>query len=62
MKAEELKVIDALADAWKAFQQLPDLHSSDEVDFMNAIHTAQRIVLARPQLRTFINALVVPPK
>lgn len=48
---EERRVLDILADAWNAFITLPLEHESERVDFMNAIHDAQYIVMARPAQR-----------
>lgn len=49
---EEQDVMFKLADAWNGFVKLDLLHRSDREDFMRAIHAAQNIVLARPELRT----------
>lgn len=48
---EEKQAFSCLAEAWNAFVDLPALHSDDRTEFRQAIHQAQRIVLARPALR-----------
>ncbi|WP_139150004.1 hypothetical protein [Sphingobium yanoikuyae] len=51
MTEDELAVVDQLGHAWDGFLRLPALHSSDRMDFMKAIHDAQRIIMARPAMR-----------
>ena len=46
-KPEELRVLDLLGQAWNEFVALPEEHSADRVEFMQAIHAAQNVVLAR---------------
>jgi hypothetical protein len=48
---DERLICDCLAAAWRLFLTLPELHQWDRVEFMHAIHEAQRIVLARPAVR-----------
>jgi len=51
LTGEENEVFSRLAEAWNAFVALPAIHSCDRADFLQAIHQAQRVVLARPVLR-----------
>jgi hypothetical protein len=46
--SEETKVLNSLADAWNLFIAMPELHQSDRQEFMQAIHAAQNIIMARP--------------
>jgi hypothetical protein len=48
----EQRVVAVLGQAWNMFLELPDLHPSDRQEFMQAIHQAQNIVLARVGLRS----------
>jgi hypothetical protein len=48
---DEHKVMCHLVETWNAFLELPEMHPSHRQEFMQAIHAAQRIVLARPALR-----------
>jgi hypothetical protein len=48
LTAEELRVIDLLAYAWNAFMTLDAVHPEDQNEFRMAIHSAQKIVMARP--------------
>lgn len=59
MTADEMAIVEQLGDAWDAYLQLPVLHPSDRVDFMNAIHAAQRIVMARAAVRGLRRSPVV---
>jgi hypothetical protein len=52
MTAEEKAVIDRLADAWNSFLKLQSEHPDDLLEFRQAIHRAQNIVLSRPTRRT----------
>lgn len=47
----ELRVLELLGAAAKAFWLLPDEHPSDSAEFVAAVHAAQNIVLARPGYR-----------
>ena len=51
MNNEEKEILELLAKCWNLFLVLPELHPCDRQEFMQAIHAAQNIVLARPQLR-----------
>lgn len=51
MTGEEMAVVERLGEAWNAFLALPAQHSSDRLDFLKAIHDAQRIIMARPAMR-----------
>jgi hypothetical protein len=44
---KEMKVVDLLAESYNAFTELPVLHPNDHVEFVQAIHAAQNIVMAR---------------
>lgn len=45
-------IIEMLADVWNLFSDLPQLHQSDRVEFMHAIHVLQNIVMSRLYMRT----------
>jgi hypothetical protein len=47
----ELKVLDMLGDAYTAFTQLPQCHDSDLLEFEQAVHRAQNIIMARDAIR-----------
>jgi hypothetical protein len=47
----EREALDALAAAWNAFMHLPAEHADDQLEFRQAIHRAQNIVLSRPTRR-----------
>lgn len=49
---KERLVLDALVEAWNHFTKLPEEYLADSSDFCDAIHTTQRIILARITLRT----------
>jgi len=44
-------LVDQLAQAYNSFTSLPVLHAWDQREFMDAVHKAQHIVLARPTKR-----------
>lgn len=48
---EEQAVAEALGEAWNLFTKLPITHDADAREFELAVHTAQRIVLARPAVK-----------
>lgn len=48
----EIECLDALAGAWNIFMALPEQHPTDRQEFMYALHTVQRFVLARPGQRS----------
>lgn len=50
---DERAVIDALVEAWNRFLTLPVEHPDDQLEFRQAIHAAQTLVLARPGRREF---------
>lgn len=45
---DEIRVLNALGDAWDTFLDLPVLHKEDQTAFVQTLHTAQNIVLGRP--------------
>lgn len=47
----ERTVLDILAQAWNQFVELPVIHPQDQVEFMQAIHRAQNIVMSRVVMR-----------
>lgn len=47
IKLAECAVLDALADAWNRFMELPVVHADDQEEFKRAIHAAQCIVAYR---------------
>lgn len=47
----EREVIDHLVHAWNAFTKLDKLHSDEQDEFRHAIHSAQRLIMARPVQR-----------
>lgn len=51
MTKEEKNVLNNLADAWNAFDQLPTIHPDDKVHFKQNIHAAQAIVMSREAVR-----------
>ena len=55
----EIAIVQQLADAYLAFNNLPDYHSADIDEFNSAIHAAQYIVMQRLAIRAhpdlFIN-------
>jgi hypothetical protein len=51
MTEDEDKIVELLGKAWNSYLALPDQHPQDQHDMLHAIHTAQRIVMARPTLR-----------
>lgn len=50
---KEIAVVKALVEAWNLFNELEPANEWDRIEFMNAIHAAQNIVLARPGVRAF---------
>lgn len=52
LESRERIVLEALAQAWNLFFDLPEQHEADAREFCMAIHTAQNIVLARPTMRS----------
>lgn len=53
LTADERCVVDQLASAWNAWCGLDRIHPQENEDFLLAINTAQRIVMARPVQRQF---------
>ena len=53
MEPEERKVLNGLADCWNDYCKLPVQHPDDARDFCNAIHTCQRIIMAREAVRRY---------
>jgi len=51
---KELMVVSHLVLAWNEFVELEILHQDDQDEFRRAIHAAQRIIMARPIQRFFI--------
>lgn len=49
--AEELAILDHIAEAVRLFQALPVEHEFDNQEFCHAIHQLQRIVMARETRR-----------
>lgn len=47
----EQHVLDLLADAWNEFCKLEEIHFSHQQEIYQAIHIAQRVVMARPVAR-----------
>ena len=47
---EEERVLQLLGEAAHEYGQLPHVHPNDSWDFIHAIHMAQNVVLARPQV------------
>lgn len=48
---QEQRVLNLLAEAWEAFQELPEQHPAHAHEFAHAIHAAQRLVMTRPMAR-----------
>jgi len=51
LTADERIVLEILAQAWNQFVELPVIHPQDQVEFMQAIHRAQNIVMSRVVMR-----------
>ena len=47
----ETAVVNHLMEAYNDFVKLPVLHPQHQMEFMLAVHQAQRLVLARPAIR-----------
>jgi hypothetical protein len=47
----EKHVVEKLAEAWNLYNQLPEQHPSDKLEFMHGLHDLQRIVMYRPAFR-----------
>ncbi len=49
----EKSILNTLSKAWNDFNSLPSFTKAkwEKSEFMNAIHVAQNIILARPTLR-----------
>jgi hypothetical protein len=48
---QELELTEKLGECWNLFLKTEDTHESEKIDFMNAIHKAQQIVMARSAVR-----------
>jgi hypothetical protein len=48
---QEKRVVDALGNAWDEYALLPHIHPADVGEFVQAVHAAQNIVLARPGVK-----------
>lgn len=53
LTAEEMAVLDKLAEAWNLFVDLPFQHPAHNQEFMHAIHAAQHLVMSRPVSRHY---------
>jgi len=53
MTEAEIEIVDKLGEVWNSFLDLPNEHSIESVDFMDAIHTAQRLIMARAGRRSY---------
>ena len=51
LTAQELNVIDKLADAYVAFVQLDRYHPQEDQEFVDAIHRAQTLIMSRLAVR-----------
>ena len=51
LSVEEKAVLDKLAEAWNAYIKIEPLHPEEISDFRHKIHSAQRIVMARPAFK-----------
>lgn len=51
---QENKIVMLLDDIWRQYTTLPAQHPQDEIGFAQAIHEAQRIVIARP-IQRYLN-------
>lgn len=51
MNPQEEACLGLLVDAWNAFVALPVEHPCEREEFMRAVHAAQHILMARPELR-----------
>lgn len=52
LDGDETAVLNTLAQAWNQFFLLERLHPTERQEFMDAIHRAQHIIMARPVMRT----------
>lgn len=50
---QERAVVDALAEAWNRYVDLPIEHDDDQDEFRRAIHAANAKVLMRPGRREY---------
>lgn len=53
MTEAEIELVDNLGKCWNAFLELPNEHGTESVDFMDAIHVAQRLIMARVGRRSY---------
>ena len=51
MTPDEKAVLDALAEAWNRFRDLPVAHDDDTSEFRSGIHALQDKIAARPTWR-----------
>ena len=58
LTSSEIKIVELLADAFLAFEALPDYHPSDIAEFTTAIHAAQHIVMQRLAVRAHPNLFI----
>jgi hypothetical protein len=56
LSEDELDICLLLAKAWNAFTKLESLHPDEATEFRQAIHAAQRTMMARPVQRQFNSA------
>lgn len=47
LSAEEKECLLHLVSAWNSFQKLVEKHSSDDAEFLKAIHDAQKMIALR---------------
>ena len=47
MTPAEAKVIDHLVEAWNGFVKLPQQHPQDHIEFNQAIHRCQHLIMVR---------------
>ena len=53
MTDDEIELVENLGKCWNAFLDLPNEHVTENVDFMDAINAAQRLILARVGRRSY---------
>lgn len=51
MTDAETRALEALAQAWNAFMELPAEHPDDVTEFRHGIHRLEEKIMARPTRR-----------
>lgn len=48
---KELELVEKLGECWNLFLKTEDTHETERIDFTNAIHKAQQIIMDRSAVR-----------